>query len=130
MQADRLPTSGLYVRRVILCGAGSDSAVCSAPGFGSQFDLLCEGEGVLDLDAEVLDGTLDLGMAGQELDGEQVAGALLVLGCLVAPERMRAVAGAIEATERLPVLDQALVLSRSQMRAGMNAAREELVAIR
>jgi len=52
----------------------------------SEFDLLGEGEGVLDLYTEILDGTLDLGVAEQELDGAQVAGALVDLGCLGAPE--------------------------------------------
>ena len=36
---------------------------------GSEFDLLGKREGILDLDAEVLDGAFDLRMTEQELDG-------------------------------------------------------------
>jgi len=62
----------------------------------SELDLLGEGEGVLDLDAEIRDGALDLGVDEQKLDGAQIAGALVDLGRLGAPERMRAVARGIE----------------------------------
>jgi len=33
----------------------------------SEFDLLGEGEGVLDLDAEILDGALDLGTVRRQM---------------------------------------------------------------
>ena len=35
--------------------------------FGSELDLLGEGEGVLDLNAEILDRALDFGVAEQQL---------------------------------------------------------------
>ena len=54
----------------------------------SELDLLREGEGVLDFDAEILDSALDLGMPKEELDGAQVANAFVDLRCLGAPQRV------------------------------------------
>jgi hypothetical protein len=44
--------------------------------------LFCYREGVVDLDAEISDGTLDLGMPQKELYGSQVAGSAIDQGRL------------------------------------------------
>lgn len=90
----------------------------------SKLDLLGECEGVLDLDAEVLDGALDLGVTEQQLYCPEVARALVDLSRLGTAERMRAVAGWVKPDAGDPVLYQALILARRQVRAGPDAARE------
>src|ERR1043166_6759834 len=55
----------------------------------SDINLFGNGEGVVDLNAEVSDGALDLGVAEQELDSPQIACASIDQGCLCPPEGMR-----------------------------------------
>lgn len=43
----------------------------------SDVDLLCDLDGIVDFDAEVAHGALNLGMPKQELDGSQVASAAI-----------------------------------------------------
>lgn len=43
----------------------------------SDVDLFCYGEGVIDLDAEISDRTLDLGVPQKELYVSQVAGSAI-----------------------------------------------------
>jgi hypothetical protein len=45
----------------------------SALPANSDIDLFCYGQGVIDLDAEVSDGTFDFGVAEQKLHGPQIA---------------------------------------------------------
>jgi hypothetical protein len=90
----------------------------------SKLDLLGECEGVLDLDAEVLDGALDLGVTEQQLYCPEVARALVDLSRLGTAERMRAVAGWVKPDAGDPVLYQALILARRQVRADPDAARK------
>ena len=67
-------------------GRRRSPARLAAPEPGSEFDLFGDRERVLDLNAEILNGTLDLGVAEEDLDGAQIAGTLVDLGCLGAPE--------------------------------------------
>jgi hypothetical protein len=53
-------------------GAGRTFPLC--PG-SSDVDLLCDGKGIIDLDAEVPYCAFDLGVIKQNLHGSQVAGA-------------------------------------------------------
>ena len=46
-------------------------------GIVSDVDLLCDLDGIVDFDAEVAHGALNLGMPKQELDGAQVASAAI-----------------------------------------------------
>ncbi len=78
----------------------------------SQIGLLGQDQGVVDLDAEVADGALQLGVAEQELTGAQVAGALVDQRHLGAAQAVGAVGGGIEAGEGDPVVDQPAVLPR------------------
>ena len=48
----------------------------------SEFDLLGDADRVVDLDPEKANGTLQLGVAEQELHGSQVAGFAIDLGDL------------------------------------------------
>lgn len=68
-------------------------------------------------------------MAEEDLDGAQVAGALVDLGCLGAPELMRAIAGWVETDAGDPFLDQALVLTRGDVGAGADPPREKPVTV-
>ena len=63
------------------------------PG-SSDVNLFRYGEGIIDLDAEIAHGALDLGMAEQELHSPQVARAPVDQSCLrpaqrVGPEQVR-----------------------------------------
>jgi hypothetical protein len=49
-------------------------SMSALPG-NPDIDLFCYGQGVIDLDAEVSDGTFDFGVAEQELHGPQVTSA-------------------------------------------------------
>ena len=49
---------------------------------GSELDLLRHAEGMIDCDAEITDRAFEFGVYGQKLNGPQVAGLLVDLGCL------------------------------------------------
>jgi hypothetical protein len=49
----------------------------------SELDLLRNAEGIIDFDAEITDRAFELGVCEQKLNGPQVAGLLVDLGCLV-----------------------------------------------
>src|SRR5262249_35216259 len=55
----------------------------------SGINLFRYRECIVDFDAEIADGALDLGVAEQELHGSQVAGAPVDQGRLCPPQRMR-----------------------------------------
>jgi hypothetical protein len=58
------------------------------PGI-SDINLFRYGQGVIDLNAEIPDRALDLGMPEQKLDGPQVARLSIDQGGLCASQRMR-----------------------------------------
>ena len=58
----------------------------------SDFDFLCDTERILQLDAEVSHGAVDLGMAKKKLYGAQISGLAIYLCRLRTPQRVRAVA--------------------------------------
>ena len=66
--ATRMPACGTKLPKLV---GQSTSAL---PG-NSDINLFCYGQGVIDLDAEVSDGALDLGVAEQKLHGPQIASA-------------------------------------------------------
>jgi len=72
------PSSGLRVGRACpLC-----------PGI-SDINLFRYGQGVINLNAEIPDSAFDLCMSEQELDGPEIAGALIDQGCFGASQGMR-----------------------------------------
>jgi hypothetical protein len=60
--------------------AGRDRAAIH--DVGSELDLLRHAEGMIDCDAEITDRAFEFGVYGQKLNGPQVAGLLVDLGCL------------------------------------------------
>jgi hypothetical protein len=61
-----------------LLAAGIDRAERDKPcPSSSDIDLFCDGKGVINLNAEVAHGALDLGVAEQQLDGSQIAGSAI-----------------------------------------------------
>lgn len=66
------------------------SAECAALPPKSDVDLFCSREGVVDLDAQISNGALDLSMPQKELHGSQVAGTAIDQGRLGPAKGMRA----------------------------------------
>jgi hypothetical protein len=82
--APQLETSPGTVRR---CRKGQYRQIYSGRAFPlcpcrSDINLFGNGEGVVDLNTKVSDGAFDLGVAEQELNSPQVAGAAIDQGCL------------------------------------------------
>ena len=98
-----------------------------ADSFSSQLDLLRNAEHVVDLDAEVADGALELRMPDEQLDGSQVAGLLVDLRRLRPTHRMGAVRGAVQPGALDPSLDDPRILACRQVGLRSGAAREEVL---
>jgi len=64
-----------------LCENGMGRACLLCPGI-SDVNLFGYRKGIVNLDAEVPDGTFDLGVAEQQLHGSQIAGPSVDQGCL------------------------------------------------
>lgn len=60
----------------------------SPAGLASKIDGFGDGEGVVEIDAEISDGAIHLRVAEEELDGAQVASLLVDLGDLGSAHRM------------------------------------------
>jgi hypothetical protein len=69
-------------------GRGAGRAFPLCPG-SSDVDLLCDGKGIIDLDAEVPHRAFDLGVTKQDLHGPQVAGAPVDQARLGSAKRVR-----------------------------------------
>ena len=84
----------------------------AAPSPGSDVDLLCDGEGVIDLDTQVTDGALDPRVAEQELHRAQIAGTAVDQRRLRPAQRVRAEERRVEPRKLDPVADEPGVLAR------------------
>ena len=84
-------------------------SVSALPQF-SDFDLLGNGEGIVNFDAKVSDRALDVGVAQQELDSPEVAGSTVDQRGLGPANGVRAVERRIEANPFHPLRNQAGVL--------------------
>src|ERR1700719_3278207 len=76
----------------------------------SDFDLLSDGERIIDLDSEISDGTFHFLVAKQKLDRTQVAGATVDQGRLRAAERVRGKDVRVQSDARDPFCDEPRVL--------------------
>ena len=81
----------------------------------SDFRLLGDLEGVIDLDAEVPHGRLELGVSQEQLHGAQVLGAPVDQRRFGSTHRVRAVIGAVQPQFVDPVPENPGVLSSAQM---------------
>ena len=86
--------------------------------------LLCYRERVIDLNAQISDGALDLCMAEQELDGPKVAGAPVDQRRLRPPEGVRAEKLSIKSDAGDSFRDKPRVLGCRHTNALLAAARE------
>jgi hypothetical protein len=59
--------------------------LCPGP---SDINLFCYRQGIINLDAEISDGALDLGVTEQDLHRPKIAGAPVNKRCLSSPKRM------------------------------------------
>ena len=101
-------------------------------GSRGQSDLrpLREGQGVLDVDTEIPNGVLDLGMAEKDLHGAQVAGCLVDDRCLGPPQRMRTIFLAAKADPYDPLIDETRILAGAEMIGMVDTAWEHVIAQR
>ena len=77
-----------------------------------DFGLFRDFQRVIYLDSKVSDGTLQLGMAEENLDGPQVFRAFVDQRGLCSPHRVRTIDRWIEADGSNPLMDDPGVLSR------------------
>jgi hypothetical protein len=85
-------------------------------GHRSELDLLRDCERIVDLDPEIANGALQLGVAEQQLNRSQVAGLSVNLSSLRSAQRVCAVRRTIEAGALDPTMDDAGVLPCREMR--------------
>lgn|GEM_PF-3270053 len=100
----------------------------TAPPLGSDVDVLRDFQGVIDLDAEIADRTLDLAMAKQELNGPQVAGSPIDEAGLGSAYRMCAESKRVLADAGDPLREQACKLTRGEAATRPTTAGEEVFA--
>ena len=98
-------------------------SVSALPQF-SDLDLFGNRKGIVDLDAEVSHGALDLGMTQQKLDGPEIPRSTVDQRRLGPAKGMRAVEGRIEADPCHPFRNQAGVLPGGQVAAAAAPARK------
>jgi len=94
----------------------------------SEFDLLRDAQGVVDLDAEIPHRAFQFRVAEQKLNRSQIPRLLVYLRGLGAPHRVRPISRAIKPGLLDPSVYDACVLSRRQVRPVMNPAREKVLA--
>jgi len=97
------------------------------PGI-SDVNFLSDLDRVIDLDAEIADGALDLGVAEQELNGSKVPGSSVDHGRLGPPERVRAEFQRVEADAGDPLADEARILSCRQSTSRATTSGEQELA--
>ena len=91
----------------------------------SDVNLLRNGQSVVDLNAEIPNGALDLPMAQQELDRAQISGPAVDERCLGSPQRMRPEEARVQADSGNPLGYQPRVLSGRHGGARATAAGKE-----
>src|SRR5258705_3425778 len=81
----------------------------------SDLRLFRNRQRVVNLDAEIANGALELGVAEKKLDRTQVAGALVDEGCLRPAERVRAIGFRIQTDQTHPFIHEPCVLARTEV---------------
>jgi hypothetical protein len=82
------------------------------PG-NSDVDFLRDLDRVINLDTEVANGALDLGVAEKQLNGTWIAGPLLDQRCFDPSKRVRTELQRIETNARTPLIDETRILPPS-----------------
>lgn len=81
----------------------------------SDFSPLCQFQCILNIDAEIPDCVLNLGMAKQDLDRSKVTSCLIDHGSLRSPKGMRPVVLPTQPNSSDPLIDQSGVLPSAEM---------------
>ena len=113
--------------------AGSEELLdAGAEEFARPLHLrpLRECERVLDVNAQVPDGALDLRMAEQDLHGAQVARLLVDNGSLGSAQRVRPVVLTAQSNPSYPLVNEAGILPGADVIGVVNPAREDEVVER
>ena len=76
-----------------------------------DFEPFRELQRIIQLDAEIADGALQLGMAQQQLAGSEIACLAIEHGDLRSPQAVAAIGGWFEPDQRHPLLDQPNILA-------------------
>jgi len=92
-----------------------------------NFGAFCEGQGILDVHAEVSYSVLDLRVAQQDLDRPEIAGGLVDHRRFRATKRVRPVFGAAKSDRVDPLIHQTSILPRAKVPRVVDAARKCLV---
>lgn len=92
-----------------------------------DFGPFCKNQGVIDVDAKVPDGVLDLAVPQQNLDSAQITRGLIDHRCLGPPKRVRAVFPTIQPNGRDPLVNQPRILSRAEVAKIIHAAWKHVI---
>jgi hypothetical protein len=89
---------------------------------------LSEHQSILDINAEITNCRLDLGMPEQNLDSAQIACLFVDEGCLRPAQRMRAVFLRAQPDRRHPLIHEPCILPRAEMPGWIAAAgKDEII---
>jgi hypothetical protein len=102
----------------------------SALPSNSDVDLFCYCNGIIDLDAKISDGALNLGVPQQQLDRPQIACSPIDQGRFRAPERMCSEQARIQANAGRPGRDQPSVLASTKVGHRASSAGKNVSARR
>ena len=89
-------------------------------------NLFCYRECIVDVDPEIADSALDLGVAQERLNNTQIAGAAIDDGRLGSTRRMRPEEAWVQPNASNPLGDQSSILPRRQVSPVVPAAGKEL----
>jgi hypothetical protein len=91
----------------------------------SDFGLLCNLQGIVNLNLQLSDSTLELCMPQQQLYRSEILRPLVDQGPFCAPQRVGGVLSRVQADPRFPRLRDPRILPRRDMRGASQAAWEE-----
>ena len=92
-----------------------------------DFRALCQEESVFDIDTEIADRVLDLGVPQQNLDRPDVACGPIDHCGFCPPKRMRSVFRLPKTNRSHPFIDKARILPRAHVSGMIDSAWEEVV---
>jgi hypothetical protein len=95
----------------------------------SDLNLFRNQKGIIDINPEIPNRALNLGMIQQELDGSEIASSPLDYRHFGAPQGMSAVGKGIQANRTKPGCQQASVLTRRHWLSSIDSAREQRLTL-
>ena len=91
---------------------------------GLQFYTLRDLQSIINLNPEIANGTFQFGVSEQKLNGPEIPGLLVDQCYLCSPERMGPVLVRIKSNALHPLIDDAGVLARRQVRVAATDPKE------